>query len=261
MRISLATIPRPWLIRISYWVSPVLAFYYKGNKFEDPIDGRTYRKLLPYGYGKLQRENALAPGSLSLERHRLLWLYLKEHLNFDNNSHSAANAPVKKVLHVAPEQCFLHLFKKIKSIEYITGDLDSPIADIKMDLHNIPFDDNTFDVILCNHVLEHVQDDKKCMREIFRTLKPGGWAIMQVPQNIRAEKTDEDPTITDPQERIRRFGQYDHVRMYGRDYPQRLKNAGFNVEEIDMVKQLGREKSDSYGLNGELLYVCHKPAT
>lgn len=256
-KFALAKIPRPWLIRGSYWVSPLLAFYYKGNKYEDPIDGRTYRKLLPYGYGKLQRENALAPGSLSLERHRLLWLYLKDHIDFKN---AHAQNEKQKILHVAPEQCFYGLFRKSKNLDYTTADLDSPIADIKMDLHQIPFDADTFDVVLCNHVLEHVQDDRQCMREILRVLKPGGWAVMQVPQRVNMEHTDEDPTLTDPKERIRRFGQYDHLRMYGLDYPERLKEVGFQVEEVNFQEQLGKALTERYSIKRELLYVCHKPA-
>ncbi len=250
-RFALNFIPRPWLIRISYWVRPLLASYYSGNRYEDPIDGSTYRKLLPYGYEGRQRENALAPGSMSLERHRLLWLYIKEETDFFTAQ--------QKVLHVAPEQCFYGRFRKMKNLDYLTADLDSPIADVKMDIHNIQYPDNTFDVILCNHVLEHVTNDIQCMGELCRVLKPGGWAIMQVPLDPTKEKTDEDPTLEDPEERKRRFGQYDHVRLHGRDYPERLRQGGFKVEEIDYSKKLSPELFNRYRLPaGEMLYLCRK---
>ena len=192
-KFALNNIPRPWLIRMSYAVQFVAPVFYKGDKFIDPIDGRGYRKFFPYGYGEHQRENALSPGTNSLERHRLLWLFLKEETDF-------LSAP-KKVLHIAPEQCFYGRFRKMKNLDYTTADLDSPLADIKLDVQNMQLEDNTFDVVFCNHVLEHVPDDLKAMKEIYRVLKPGGMAIMQVPLNPSMAKTHEDPTITDPEER------------------------------------------------------------
>jgi SAM-dependent methyltransferase len=239
------------LIKLSYWVRPFLASFYKGNRFEDPIDGRTYRKLLPYGYQGRQRQNALAPASLSLERHRLLWLYLKKETNF-------FSAP-QKVLHVAPEQCFYGRFRAMQNLDYLTADLNSPIADVKMDIHDIQYPTNTFDVVLCNHVLEHVQDDQQCMRELCRVLKPGGLAIMQVPFEKGRKETDEDPSITDPEERIRRFGQYDHVRVYGLDYPDRLQKAGFSVTAVNYSQSLPKEEFERYALMpNEVLYACSK---
>ncbi|MDP5092807.1 MAG: class I SAM-dependent methyltransferase, partial [Polaribacter sp.] len=150
----LNTVPRPWLIKMSYLVRPMIAFYLKGNKFTDPIDGKSFRKFLPYGYGK-QRENALSPSTLSLERHRLMWLYLQNETDFFSSDKKL------KTLHIAPEQCFLTLFKKQQNLEYITSDLESPIADVKADICDLPFEDNSFDVIFCNHVLEHIPDDTK----------------------------------------------------------------------------------------------------
>jgi SAM-dependent methyltransferase len=250
-KLALNTIPRPLLIRLSYAAAPLLALFYRGEKFVDPIDGRKYRKLLPYGYKGRQRENALAPASLSLERHRLLWLYLKTRTEFFSTP--------KYLLHIAPEQCFYGRFRKMSNLQYLTADLDSPIADVKMDIHNIQYDENTFDVIFCNHVLEHVDDDQQCMRELQRVMKPGGMAIMQVPFEKGRAETDEDPSITDPEERIRRFGQYDHVRVYGRDYANRLKEAGFKVEIIDFSQELEEAEYKKYALMpGELLYVCSK---
>ena len=250
-KLALNNIPRPILIRLSYGVQAVAPIFLKGDKFIDPNDGRGYRKFFPYGYGEHQRENALSPGTNSLERHRLLWLYLKEETNF-------FSAP-KKVLHIAPEQCFYGRFRKMKNLEYTTADLNSPLADISLDVQDMKLPDNTYDVVFCNHVLEHVPNDHKAMTEILRVLKPGGMAIIQVPLNPDWKKTLEDPTITDPKERHRLFGQYDHVRMYGQDYPERLKAAGFNVEVIDYSKRLSPELFAKYALpEREKLYVCSK---
>lgn len=251
IKFALKYIPRPWLIRLSYVVQFFAPILYGGSRFTDPIDGRSYRKFLPYGYGGNLRENALSPGTNSLERHRLMWLYLKRDTSFFTAK--------QKVLHVAPEQCFYGRFRKMDNLDYTTADLDSPIADISMDIHDIPFEENTFDVVFCNHVLEHVNDDQQCMRELCRVLKPGGLAIMQVPWIPEQEQTVEDPSITDPKERERLFGQYDHVRKYGKDYSDRLERAGFKVKRVDMNKELSAEEFERYRLpEGEPLFVCSK---
>ncbi len=250
-RLALNHIPRPLLIRLSYvfkWIAPL---FLSGDRFEDPIDGKTYRKLLPYGYGKVQRPNALSPSSHSLERHRLLWLYLKRETDFFQKKSS--------LLHIAPEQCFLDLFRRMKHLEYLTADLNSPIADISLDVQQMPFEDERFDMILCNHVLEHVPDDRKAMREICRVLRADGMAIMQVPQRFDWEKTLEDPSITDRAERERLFGQYDHLRMYGMDYPERLREEGFEVEIYDISAHLSEEEFTRFALpKKEMLYICRK---
>ena len=176
---------------MSYWVSPLMSIFLRGTRFTDPIDGKSYRKFLPYGYEK-QRKNALAPGTLSLERHRLLWLYLKSETDFFTAS--------KKVLHLAPEQCFLKRFRNLENLEYLTADLYSPIVDVKADICDLPFEENSFDVIFCNHVLEHIEDDKKAMSELYRVLKPGGMGIFQIPQDLTKENTYEDFSITTPEE-------------------------------------------------------------
>ncbi|MCG1037528.1 methyltransferase domain-containing protein [Polaribacter sp. DS7-9] len=248
----LNTVPRPWLIKVSYLVRPIIALTLKGNKFTDPIDGKSFRKFLPYGYGK-QRENALSPSTLSLERHRLMWLFLKDETNFFTSTKKL------KTLHIAPEQCFLDLFRKQKNLDYITSDLESPIADVKADICNLPFDDNTFDVIFCNHVLEHITNDTKAMQELFRVMKKGGFGIFQIPQDLSRETTFEDNSITDKKERAKIFGQYDHVRVYGRDYFNKLRSIGFKVEEIDYTKKIAPEKLERFCLmKNEILPVCYK---
>ena len=248
-KVILNRVPRPLLIKLSYVVRPFIAFYLKGNKYTDPIDNKSFRKFLPYGY-EVQRQNVLSPSTLSLERHRLLWLYLTNETNFFTSK--------KKVLHMAPEQCFLSRFKKLNH-EYITADLDSPIADVKADIVNLPFNDNSFDVIFCNHVLEHIQDDTKAMKELFRVMKKGGMGVFQVPQDLNRDVTFEDNSITDPKERAKIFGQYDHVRVYGRDYFDKLRSVGFKVEEVNYSQKISSELSSRYRLmEGELLPVVFK---
>ena len=246
----LNTIPRPLLIRLSIIGRPILAFFLQGNKYTDPINGKSYRKFLPYGYENL-RENVLSPGTLSLERHRLLWLYLKNETSFFTES--------LKVLHFAPEQAFYKRFRKLKNLEYITTDLNSPIADVKADICDLPFENNEFDFIICNHVLEHIPDDTKAMQELYRILKPGGTAILQVPYQADLETTFEDDSITDPKERARIFGQYDHVRIYGMDYFEKLKTIGFKVEAVDYTREFSKGDIEKYRLaSGELIPVCKK---
>jgi SAM-dependent methyltransferase len=248
----LNTIPRPWLIKVSYWVKPIIAFSLKGDTYTDPIDGKSFRKFLPYGYGK-QRDNALSPSTLSLERHRLMWLFLRDETTFFTSEKKL------QTLHIAPEQCFLDIFRKQQNLAYTTSDLESPIADVKADICDLPFEDNSFDVVFCNHVLEHITDDTKAMQELFRVLKKGGFGIFQIPQDLSRETTFEDHTITDRKERAKIFGQYDHVRVYGRDYFNKLRSIGFIVDEIDYTQKIAPEKLERFCLmKNEILPVCYK---
>lgn len=243
-------IPRPWLIKASFAVKPFLDIYYRGSTYKDPINGKLYRKFLPYGYQN-QRENVLAPGTLSLERHRLLWLYLQKQSSFFTK-------PLK-VLHVAPEQCFYQLFRQQKNLDYTTTDLFSPLADVKADICDLPFDDNNYDIIFCNHVLEHIVDDAKAMSELYRVLKPRGIGIFQVPQNTSKKETYEDFSITSPEERQKEFGQYDHVRVYGLDYFERLEKIGFKVEQYKVTEHFTPQNIQHYALmENEILPICRK---
>ena len=272
-KLILNTIPRPLLIRLSYVARPVLAFALKGNTFTDPIDGKSFKMFLPYGYGT-QRNNVLSPSTLSLERHRLLWLYLNEETDFFQfqlASDSTGTNPKKiklrdaetnsalKVLHFAPEQAFYKLFRNQKNLDYTTTDLFSPLADVKADICDLPFEDNQYGVILCNHVLEHIPDDTKAMQELYRVLKPGGMAILQIPQDLSRATTFADDTITDQKERAKIFGQYDHVRIYGRDYFNKLRSIGFKVIEEDYTNKIAPELVEKYCLaKGEIIPVCFK---
>lgn len=245
-------IPRPYLQLVGHWAARLLSIFYIGNQVECPVCSSKYRKFLPYGRNTSSRENALCPSCLSLERHRLMALYMKRKTNF-----YTANL---KVLHVAPEYCFIDRFEQMKNLDYITADIESPLAKVKMDIHQIPFPDNTFDVAFCNHVMEHVDDYILAISELHRVLKPGGWALIQSPQDMKYEVTYEDPTITDPKEREIHFLQNDHLRLFGRNYGRELEKGGFKVTEDRFVMdELSKAEVLRYSLPGEeIVYFCQK---
>jgi hypothetical protein len=245
-------LPRTLLQRIAGWLMPLVGLWYRGNRYACPLCGRTYRKMLPYGY-VTSRENALCPHCLSLERHRLLWLYLeRETTLFSSLPH---------LLHIAPEVCLMrHLKPHYKSSpeRYKTADLESPLADLHFDIQQIPLADESFDVVICNHLMEHVEDDLQAMRELYRILKKGGWGVLLSPVDLERATTYEDDSITDPEERTRIFGQYDHRRLYGNDFADRLREAGFEVEDLDYVTRLSAEDRNRFALPEDHIYVIHK---
>lgn len=244
-------IPRRYLQLFSHWGLRVVSIFYRGKGVKCPVCENEFKKFLPYG--RKARENALCPSCLSLERHRLMWLFLADRTDFFSPKYS--------ILHIAPELCFIDRFKALYKEKYVTADLESPLADVKMDVMKMPFEDASFHTVFCNHVLEHVADDFQAMREIYRVLDGGGWAILQVPLFYPLkEKTFEDVTIKSAKERERAFGQSDHVRMYGKDYPERLRSVGFEVEEVWLAQELGEDKTRKFALpTDEPIFFCRKP--
>jgi SAM-dependent methyltransferase len=187
-----------------------------GRTVQCPCCGWRFRHFAPY----------IAPDRLcwrcgALERHRSTAIYLDRHPELTRDGMT--------ILHVAPEPTLRARLTRIPAVHYIGGDLTGEFGADRIDVTRLRFPDETFDAVVCNHVLEHVPDDRRAMREIARVLKPRGWALLLVPDlELRAptETTDEDPAVTDPAERLRRFGQRDHVRTYGWDYLDRLRDAG-----------------------------------
>jgi len=214
-----------------------------------PCCARSFTHFLPFGV--IPRPNAMCPGCGSLERHRMLWLYLKDRRDFFIDTLT--------VLHFAPEDALRAVLSSLPNLDYITADIEPGRAMREIDITDTPFEANRFDVILCMHVLEHVPDDRKALSELFRILKPGGWAIVQSPIDRQRRETFEDPTVVSPKERERLFGQRDHVRVYGRDYSARLGQAGFDLTVEDYGKRLSPERIAQCALGSDLdIFVCSK---
>jgi SAM-dependent methyltransferase len=249
IQFAVRKIPRPLLIKLSLLLRKPVSLFYKGTNHKCPVCEKEFRKFLPYG--NKGSENRLCPNCLTLERHRLLWLYF-------NNKTNIFTSDIK-MLHIAPEQPFINRFRNSKNINYLTADLVSPLADVKTDIRNMVFENDIFDVVICNHVLEHIDDDNKAMKEILRVLKNGGYAILQVPIDYSINRTYEDFTISSPKEREIHFGQYDHVRVYGKDYSERLRNAGFDVLEDKYIESFSSQEIEKYRLDkNEIIYLCKK---
>ncbi len=245
-------VPRPMMQRMAGWAVPIMGLLYIGRGKICPVCGCERRRFLPYGYVE-PRENALCPSCLALERHRLLWLYLKRETSLEKS--------LPTMLHIAPEVSLMRKFKKIYKgfpKRYLTADLESPLAYFHFDVQQIPLEDNYADVIICNHLLEHVEDDHKAMCELHRVMKSGGWGILLSPVEYDRAVTFEDDTITDPKERTKIFGQYDHRRIYGLDYADRLRSAGFQVEEIHYFDLLEQSERVKYALMDEIIYKVKK---
>jgi len=189
-----------------------------------------------------------------MERHRLLQLFYRNETNLYRDR--------LRVLHLAPESCFQKQFEQQGNLDYVSADLRSPRVTVKTDITDMVFEDKSFDVVLCSHVLEHIPDDRKAMAELFRVLKPEGWAVLQVPIDTGRAVTYEDESITSPEERQRAFGLFDHVRVYGRDYKDRLEAAGFVVRVIPYAEHLSEEDvRRNCIVRGDDVYLCTRPGS
>ena len=219
---------------------------YRGDRVSCPCCGSSYRK-----FRALKFDNRMCWSCGSLERDRLLWLL------FDLRPQMLR--PDMRMLHIAPEHALRPRLRSLPGVRYVEGDLDARYAHQRIDVTRLDFPDDSFDAILCNHVLEHVPDDRRAMRELRRVLRPGGWAILLVPA-LAEGATDEDPTLADRAERVRRFGQHDHVRRYGSDYVDRLEEAGFAVTEEELEGEIDDAAARRYRLYhpqvADQLFVC-----
>jgi Methyltransferase domain len=197
------------------------------------------------------RSNALCWRCGSHERHRALWLYLERHPELLESASS--------LLHFAPEWCLEHRLRRLRGTRYATADLQAAAAELQLDITALDLPDESFDAILCSHVLEHVQDDRSAIRELHRVLSPDGWAIVMVPIDLSRSETYEDPLVSTPQAREREFWQSDHVRLYAPDIAERLRDAGFEVAAQSVARELGPELAARYRLLGaDEVFLCRK---
>ena len=241
---------------------PVIVFSL-GNRLECPFCGWHFRRFRPAGFhypviiekqviGGHWHEDNVCPRCMSNARERLAYLYLKDRTSLFQNP--------ARLLHIAPEPQLSNVFKRSPNLKYVSADLFEPGVMSRFDIQKTPFADETFDVVICNHVMEHVSDDSVAMAEVYRILKPGGWAMLQVPIALKLDRTIEDPTATTDEQRIERFGQEDHVRLYSRpDYLARLQAAGFSVTAESYPVALGSDKVQRFGLvQEEEIFLCYK---
>lgn len=247
----------------------VRGLYYAGNRYSCPVCGHSFRKMLPGGFdlpvikekhiiGAGRRDNDICPRCQSTDRDRLIYTFLKLKTDFFKQPYI--------VLHIAPEPSLYAVFRKAKNLNYhpATKYAEGLYYSSKVetaDLLDLHFEEATFDWVICNHVLEHIPNDRKAMLEIFRVLKPGGKAILQVPYSPLLKETFEDEHIKSETEREKYFGQFDHVRIYGRDYPDRLSKAGFIVHQIKQDESFApRQLLEKYAVNPEeIIFLCEKP--
>jgi SAM-dependent methyltransferase len=224
-------------------------FFY-GSARDCSVCESQVRLFKPYGH--VRRDDAQCPVCGVVERHRFTWLFFKQRTDlFDGRR--------KRMLHIAPEPELMRRLREVAALDYVTADAQDPNVDVKLDLTDTGLPSSSFDVIHCSHVLEHIVEDRKAMRELSRLLSPTGWATILVP--IIAERTFDDPTVTDPQERARLFGQYDHVRAYGPDFAQRLQEEGFDVTVVTAAELIGDpQQARRWQLKDEQLFLCRKSA-
>jgi len=240
----------PSLVRLWYALRPLVRRIFRSDSHFCPVCESRVWFFLPHKWSN-RHLRVVCPVCFSHTRHRQAWLFLKQRTDlFD--------ASPKQLLHFASETMLVEKFRTITGLDYLSTDLDSPHAMAHMDITSMDFPEDSFDAIYCSHVLEHVPDDRKAMSEMFRVLRPGGWAVVQVP--VSDSTTHEDPSITDPRERLRLFGQCDHVRVHGLDIVERLETAGFAVQTVkgfDLASTSRTKKSSpvARGLQ-QLLYPC-----
>jgi SAM-dependent methyltransferase len=248
-RVLNAWLPRPvsyGLIYAKYQLMrAVRTRQYLGGPYSCPVCESRLKRF------EVMEGTAWCPICEAGERHRVDWVFMRDHTNL-------LDGRPRRMLHVAPEMVFIQKFNAIPNLAYLSADLETPRAMERMDLTDIAHPDNSFDVIYCSHVLEHILDDRKAMRELYRVCRPGGWGLLQVP--VTVERTLEDASAVTPQQRMQLFGQEDHVRRCGLDYPDRMREAGFQVTHVtadelltpDQFREIGVLKTDRH------VFYCQK---
>ena len=240
----------PVVLKIWSSLRPLTKLLFFGRNRYCSICESSTRFFLSYDTPAQKRKDVICPVCLSHERHRQAWIFLESCTDIGDGSS-------KRLLHLAPEHNFAGRLKAMAGVEYVSADIESPRAMVKMDIASMPWPEGSFDVLFCSHVLEHVPDDRAAMDEMFRVLKPGGWALILVP--VSAEDTREDPEILDSVERARLFWWTDHIRLYGLDISERLAACGFEVETIFTHQFVEPEDCKRMRINGhDPLFFCRK---
>jgi hypothetical protein len=211
---------------------------YKGNRVECPCCGGRFSRFMP---GLSHRATRVCPRCGAQERHRALWLYMRERTDLFRRDELS-------ILHWAPEYALQRSLSAIPNAAYVSADLGGDEALQHMDMTDVPFKDEAFDVIVCVHVLEHVEDDRRAIREMARVLKPDGMALLLVPIVLEQPTREDDPGVVTPQQRKEAYWQEDHVRLYGADFPERLEEEGFDVTVDGWVRTLDPARLERYGL-------------
>ncbi len=251
-------------------IKPAASEYFRktvnfGTRYECPICNAKLKSFLPFGVnlpvliekqvvGLGHREKAQCPVCYSLDRDRLQYLYLQQKTNLFSDSNL--------LLHIAPEYSLEQVFANSPLIHYLSADIEPDRAMIKMDITKIQYPEESFDVVICNHVFDHIQHDTLAMSELYRVLVPGGWAVLQVPISLTLDQTYEDMRLTSIWEREVSFGEDDHVRIYAMDYVGRLENVGFEVELFDWTKDrtnFGGPTNKYNLIEKEKLFIARKP--
>lgn len=232
-------------LRMLFWRARGVV--YLGQNVHCPLCTTSFRTFLPFG--KPMRAQAMCPRCNTVERHRLLWFYLVNELHIETR-------PLK-VLHMAPEPIIQDRLKQLKNLDYLSADLVSPVAMQHVDLQALPFANNSFDLILCSHVLGHVPDDRKALRELCRVLRPQGVLLLQDHVNPQLHQTQEFPDSLTAQQRMTLYGQPDRCRNYGADFISRLQQEGFKVEAVDYTPPFSQKELQRLGLTyRETLYLA-----